>query len=358
MAKTVRFLAVGSRIVVMKGTRYDRSQARWYTTTKVVELEREPAVGNCPITHANVLRYESQGYTLFFPPNIIREREVLEEGDRVPDVLVRPILFTYDIPDNATIKIGEREVPFPNPSNLLRRFAVRLNLSCWVLNEGDTPHALIATMLDSGCNPYVFKFDPTEADKLVSMAVTSLRKEIDEALRRAEVSRARAERQLDESQGEEGLTPEEAEARYVRRAVAIQTRLAELLDDMNAVAARFGLRPETINAMRLGTTGGAIREAMETRARGYVAGIKALKEAGTMDAESLASAAEAATIVTEPMIDALIEAGKPDEAEALRAAMGVAGPPVPVEVPKADEDGTFSLAGVGSDDDQYPPDGN
>ncbi|HJZ56144.1 MAG TPA: hypothetical protein VKE74_14345, partial [Gemmataceae bacterium] len=79
---------------------------------------------------------------------------------------LRACLLIYDIPEHSTVA---------NPSGRLRRTAVRVNLFCWVIREGDIPYALLNTMATGGATWHVVKFDAGEAGKLIGMATEALK---------------------------------------------------------------------------------------------------------------------------------------------------------------------------------------
>jgi hypothetical protein len=337
MAFVQRFLAAGSRLVVRKG----KAEAKWHVTKTEIEVEGEPGTANCPLSpaHPPVRTIKHRGFTVYFPPNVVRSRTVLEEGDLVPDVSenIRPVLFTYDIPEDAFVIVRGKKRPFPNPSDELRRYAVRLNYSNWVLNEGDVPHALVARMLDAGCDPLVFEFDPKARQKLISMAVGRLRGEIKLAIARAEESRTRAMGQLDRSGEEEGISPEEAEERFRNRIEAIDERVKQLHADMEAVSARFGINAGILGLCELDATGASIKDEMTKKAEAYAKAIKDLKAAGTSTTNALAKAAEQEAVPTDILADALRDEGRDGEADKLVGAFAGNGDGETFRLPGSEE---------------------
>src|SRR5438552_1177899 len=81
---------------------------------------------------------------------------------------LRACLLIYDIPERSAVA---------NPSRFLRRLAVRVNLSCWVIPEGDVPYARLNEMATGGATWHVVRFDAAEAGKLVAMAAAAIRRE-------------------------------------------------------------------------------------------------------------------------------------------------------------------------------------
>lgn len=329
MASTQFFLAAGSRVVIV-----DKSGvAKWHTTTKEIIVEGELGIGSCPLTTARVRFIRIDGFQVFFPENILRSREILTDDDLNPEVVknFRPMLFTYDLPDRAGFK---------NPSALLRRFAVRMNLSDWLLDTGDLPNALIGEMLDAGCNPRTYRFHPDDARKLLADAVVELRKQVAAAVKRAERSAREAAEWLATATAEEGLTADEAHARYERRAAGVESRLDVLRDDLAAAAARFGISEETIRLERLSTTGGILKAEMAARARAYLDAARTAEASGATDGAAVGAA------IRGDKMDPLVAADWLDENGGDGAALRAAFNPEPATA-TADDD-TFSL--VGTDD--------
>lgn len=318
------FLAVGTKVVVQKG----ENRPFWYETKKEVIIEGEPGQAICPITKKSVRFVYNEGFRIYYPANIARNREVMEEGDLNQDTLgnMRPCLFVYDIPDASE---------FPNPSGILRSIGARINLSGWLINEADTPHALIARMLDAGCNPHIFRFEASEAKRLVSLAVATLKKEVLDATKRAEKSMRDAETKLTDPN--DSRTNEARQEWYLQRAEAIRDRLAEFKTDLAEVSKRFGLAPEVLRVERLSAAGDAIKSGMEARARAYLISAKALVETGDRDAVALGKAMMEDKAIPQPAADMLREHGMDEAADALQTAFD----------DNADADGVFSL--VGSD---------
>jgi hypothetical protein len=171
-------------------------------------------------------------------------------------------LLIYDIPDTAVLPNGQ---PYPNPSPRLRRRCIRVNLSCWVVMEGDIPYYLLNEMTAAGCTWHVVKFDAGEGEKLVSMCIQALKAEIQTALGNARNARNRLDGRLDRT-ADETLSREEITRRYRtyrRQAKQLQKRLETLLKSVGEAVQRFGIDPaavgigaahEATQAIRLGMT--------------------------------------------------------------------------------------------------------
>lgn len=185
-------------------------------------------------------------------------------------------LLIYDIPERSTV---------PNPSRRLRTVAVRVNLSCWVIREGDIPFALLNEMAAGGATWHVVRFDAGEGVKLVGMAVEAIRRDIRDAMRRANKSAEAAGRKLDASAG----SPVEAKRVYAERVRPVVRRLNRLLADVSKAAERFGIAPESISVGDALTAVNALQAGMLARARAYGAAVEQVRALG--DAAMAAAAA-------------------------------------------------------------------
>lgn len=144
-------------------------------------------------------------------------------------------LLIYDIPDAS---------PVANPSGVLRRFAVRVNLSCWVIREAHVNHPTVLQLLnrmrEGGATWHTVKFEVGETEKLVDMAVTAIRNDV-----RAAVARARAGIDTQETRfGSEELPLAEREKAYKATARAIVRRAQRLIDSVRQGCERFGIVPD------------------------------------------------------------------------------------------------------------------
>lgn len=219
----------------------------------------------------------------------------------------RPHLFVYDIPDRAEIT---------NPSGELYGRAVRINLSCWVVAEGDIPWNLLNRLNTAGATAYVVPFDPRGAKTLVTMMTDALRKEIADALRRCERSARLVEERI-AAAGETSLTPDEADEWTRKRAEDVANRMGVLLENMETAATRFGIPASILNARHALTTANAIGSAMNARAAVYAEAVRVARQSTDY---GIANAAEADAIPPTILADALDDAGQHGTADALRAA--------------------------------------
>lgn len=208
-------------------------------------------------------------------------------------------LLIYDIPEASRV---------PNPSGFLRRMAVRINLSCWVVPEGDIPYARLNEMAAGGASWHVVRFDAAEAGKLVAMAAAAIRRELRDALRRAKRSAARAAAALESGKSSVG--------KYTEQARAQVSRVKRLMRDLKQAAERFEIAPESLPLTQAARGVDAIQAAMHTRARLYAEAAEQARGQATAAGEGMANAAAADTVPAGVLADFIEEAG--GDAAALR----------------------------------------
>lgn len=170
-------------------------------------------------------------------------------------------LLIYDIPD---------ESGFPNPSNILRSIAVRVNLSCWVIPEHNIPYVLLGEMERAGGTWYTVKFDASEGDKLRRMAVDAITREIQESISRAEVSAVRALRKFQRSKE----APEKAQSTYQKVVGQIDRRMSRLQRQLRRVTLEFGIEQSAIPLTRLTRATVTIQDKVKARCRLYADAIR------------------------------------------------------------------------------------
>lgn len=308
---TQSYLPAATRLAIQAPGR----AATWYVTKKEIVLGSGNETAKCPITGQIVRTVTQDGVAVYFQPRQVNYRQVEEPGDNN----LNACMLLYDIPDTAEIA---------NPSPVLRRLGLRVNLSCWVIPESDLPYGLLHSMAEAGATWHAVRFDRSEAQKLVAMGVQSLKRELADQVARAQRSEARASAAMDGSTE----STERAEARYQREIAAITRRYNELAADLAAAAARFQIDPTVYGAADTRRAMDGIRMGMEERARAFVQARAQLAAAGqnfpeTTPAGILADAAE--------------EAGLDGTAAELRAGFaGVAGSGL---LANADDDGFYSL---------------
>jgi hypothetical protein len=133
---------------------------------------------------------------------------------------MRANLLFYDIPQSLKVA---------NPSAALRRCAVRVNLSCWVVPEERTPWDLIEELKSQNVDVQLIRFDENEAEKLRGMAREAMQRELariknglEKSIDFAQHQLANAEFQVAEQNA--AFDMEVEQTRYVRRVKTILNR--------------------------------------------------------------------------------------------------------------------------------------
>lgn len=179
-------------------------------------------------------------------------------------------LLIYDIPERRGI---------PNPSPTLLRVAFRANLSCWIIPDQDIPYALLHDLAERGVRWWTVKFDATEGEKLVRMALDSLRLECRRIIESARETQRRRMEALEETGGNDELK------RFRNSAAAIVRRSRRSINQLKGVAERFGIEDNRFYRELTGAVDicQGIRTAMHERAAAYVQAINQMREINTSE---------------------------------------------------------------------------
>lgn len=168
------------------------------------------------------------------------------------------MMMFYDIPEEADI---------PNPSAEFRQFAFRINLSCWVIQEGDLSRA--AHTLDSirrvGGDWHTLPIADSGSEEVIGLAAKYISSEVSETLARANVSAGRIMHRLN------AADDREAAIRVFRsRMGQIGKRCNLLLRDMRYLATRWGISYSQVGLVSSLSTVATLQAAMMRRAAEYV----------------------------------------------------------------------------------------
>lgn len=147
--------------------------------------------------------------------------------------------LVYDIPTRLNRQC-------PNPSASLQSRAFRINKSCWVMLKSRVPHSLITRLRERGAVVYLVDFATGQDEALVGMAMTSLRAEVREALKRARAANVAADRSFDANADDPNTSQADNYRRYRANANAIIRRARKLFQSLRAAAQTFGINPDTI----------------------------------------------------------------------------------------------------------------
>jgi hypothetical protein len=261
-------------------------------------------------------------------------------------------MVEYDIPVGTMHQPNPNQPPrpFPNPSGRLRRIGFRATLSCWVIPEHALPHNLINEMRSLKCEVNLVKFDASEGPRLIRMAQTKIKAEVDRQIASAALSLdAAADRHLlpdSEITGERDA----AQERFERAASIIQNRLNRLISDVEQAIQNFGVTPTQLGIEDFRKAHGLFQQGILARCEEYASATNALRQVGTADATALAAAAAADEAPAYAMSDMLRDAGNEKAADTLAAVFAEPDAGAEETVPPADEDdGTFSLGDLGDE---------
>lgn len=162
-------------------------------------------------------------------------------------------LLLYDIPETSK---------YPNPSGVLRRRALRVNLSCWIVDQQRIPWTILEEMTSSNVDWHLWDFDSGATQKILQKACISMRRELEENAAREKDSLDRAERQRDEVLNNPESTHTDvvrANNKYEKDRTLILKRSEKLVKDLEEAANSFNLdmtqfpfgrNYERVNALR------------------------------------------------------------------------------------------------------------
>lgn len=284
---TYTYVAAGTRVVVEDSA----GNTRWHNTRN--ELHVDGAVSaTCPTRGVNVFCLESMGFKVYFTESQIKFRCTTAEEYIGSN---RPCLFMYDIPSDADIY---------NPSSELRRYAIRLNKSCWLTMEPELPMLLLNELTEAGTDWHTVPVDPRGVGDLVSQAIRATRRELDSMIDRSAHALDRAINRLEATN--EGESPEETEKKYVAHTKLIRKRMETLYGDLENILTRFHIDPDAVNLSNARVAVDGLDKVIRTRLEIFKTSVTTLREQGRDD---IADALEGGTM------PALIAADAMDEAD-------------------------------------------
>lgn len=187
-------------------------------------------------------------------------------------------LFVYDIPKKSG---------FPNPSGLLRSRAVRINLSCWVVPNGNEPSALLDRMTKAGVKWKFVKFDPSDGENLMETCILALTADIKLAV-------ARAAKSVKTAQDKAGVGVDaRKECRlYTKRAGGTVSRMKKMLAAFRKVTDTFGIDADRhLNLSDAENAVSGLSEAVKARSALYAQAVEDCRALADVDAVAMATAA-------------------------------------------------------------------
>ena len=190
---------------------------------------------------------------------------------------MRAIMYMYYIPTSV------KPEDYPAPSVALRKFAARIEYSCWVVPEGQMHRTVPVTeaLLGVGAAVDTVRFDEAETDKILVLARRAIEREAQRIRKYIDASISTTSKKLEEARRLVSVNETNAAIRFQQTAI---NRARGELNDAESCAVAFDL----LGDLQELTDG--IRAAVEARASAF--GI----ESKTVRAE--AKAAVAATAPT------------------------------------------------------------
>ena len=321
-------MATTTKNVIKAGTRValrnKAGKSWWHVTTRDVDVTKAEADYHKAL-NGDCLAVSEGDFRMFFLEDqitVVAEGfvEVVEQADEsdlieqaVAAVSSKPWLLIYDIPKNRP--------DIANPTGVLRRRGVRLNLSGWLLPENQIPYATLNTMkLDRvmtredgstytlrGANWHLIPQDPKASRQMVMAAIDSLKEQIAEALEDNQASARRAGVKWDRAEGDE-TDLARAERDWNKQQEVILDRLNERLADLEEGAKVFGITGDLFGLAGAHAAREGLQTAMANRARQYVATADQARQMGPTG-EALADAMMADRNVLPVALDYVEENG-------------------------------------------------
>lgn len=185
---------------------------------------------------------------------------------------MRAILYMYDIPTTVSPK------DYPNPSAMLRRFAARIEYSCWVVPEGliQQTEPVSAALRRVGARVDMVRFDESEEQKILMLARRSIEREASRIRAYIEKSIETTGKKLADAKAAMSVDDTNAAIRFQQ--TAIQRARTEL-NDAESCAIAFDLLGDIGELVR------SIRSVVEARANAFILEKKAARKAVKEEAE-------------------------------------------------------------------------
>ena len=283
----------------------------WYTTKKEIVCT-DPQECQCPRTdtpvHRVIYKDEKSTFTVYYRPSqaCTRIKGMVEVDENRAKNLALSFLY-YDIPTNSGIT---------SPCGRLRRIAVRVNLSCWIIPTDSIPYSFLDSLTEAGANWNVAKFDPSEGRKLVQQALNSLKAEVEEATQRATQAQQDAERILTS----ENQTVAQREKAYLLRSKQIKKRMDDLEKDLTEASTCFGINPLSLRLSVARNASEAIQAGMRQRCRMFAHAARQAINSDHSTLQTLGTLAQNDRVPANILADAHMDFGNGETGEALAQA--------------------------------------
>jgi len=167
-------------------------------------------------------------------------------------------LLIYDVP-TGSIPMAE------HPCVRLRPIAVRLQLSGWVIMEGNIPYTYLHYLTEKGCTWDVIKFDQAENEKIIQKAIASTKNEIKATIQSARKSYTDSCARFSDG----SMVPEDALKKYDTNTKATVKRLKQTLADLRKAASTFGIGDKDLNVVDAFQQVNALQASIAEKAKEY-----------------------------------------------------------------------------------------
>lgn len=218
---------------------------------------------------------------------------------------MQTVLLIYDIPEKS---------PAKNPSGVLRRLGIRINLSCWCLPEDALPHHTLAGLSVNGATWHTVRFAQSEGERLARLTIDTLTKELADLAESLDNSYAGFADQMEEWEPEwVGDDAGEVARAFRKRTHAAVRRAEKLLEDAQQAARSMGVDPTMLPVAMATARINCVKREADQRTTAYVEAASRLADA------HLRLAAQEDLLPAFALADALEDEGQ-DSSE-LRAAI-------------------------------------
>lgn len=175
-----------------------------------------------------------------------------------------PFMLIYDIKVDSGC---------PNPTEMLRPLAFRLNQSCWCIYESDIPYELLAMFNEHGVTWHTLKFDVQEAGKLVKLAAAAFREEIQDYVTEGNRTVATANRRL--GMGDD--TPSDSIKKHKTKCIQVARRIGKVFKDLKACAEKWGVEESAFGLNDARKLVHGMRTSMQERVKAYMEALETIE---------------------------------------------------------------------------------
>lgn len=145
------------------------------------------------------------------------------------------VMAAYDIPQSLKIT---------NPSCILRRFGIRVNLSCWIFPNGKVPTDVLDRLRCDGATVHLIEFAEQSQEKILDLARSELRRHANAVVKYVNDRTG----EMKQRQTAMSLASDEAKGKFYRKWRGIVGRARRELVSAQQCAFAFGLTQDVETA--------------------------------------------------------------------------------------------------------------